>query len=239
MKYLDLTLDTPEANVALDEALLDFCEEGRSSGMLRFWECPQLFVVVGYGNEVAREVRVEVCQRRNVPVLRRCTGGGAVVQGTGCLNYALVLEIERAAELSSVTGTNRFVMEKHRDLFRRLWHPDIEVRGHTDLALSDRKFSGNAQRRRRRFLLFHGTFLLGFDLSCIEELLPMPSRQPGYRSSRPHSDFLLSLDLPLGRVKRGLQEVWGAREAQVEMPWSRVERLLKEKYSSKEWNLRT
>jgi lipoate---protein ligase len=239
MKYLDLTLDTPEANVAMDEALLDYCEEGRSSGILRFWECPQLFVVVGYGNEVAREVRVEVCQRRNVPILRRCTGGGAVVQGAGCLNYALVLEIERAADLSSITRTNSSIMEKHRDLFRRLWHPDVQVRGHTDLALNGRKFSGNAQRRRRRFLLFHGTFLLGFDLSCIEELLPMPSRQPAYRSSRPHSDFLLSLDLSRATVKQGLREVWRAGEAQVEKPWSGVERLVKEKYSSKEWNLRT
>src|SRR6185312_14823878 len=44
----------------------------------------------------------------------------------------------------------------------------IEIRGCTDLALDPRpstlesalKFSGNAQRRKKHFLLFHGTFLL-------------------------------------------------------------------------------
>ena len=43
----------------------------------------------------------------------------------------------------------------------------IQVQGHTDLTVDGLKFSGNSQRRRRKFLLFHGTFLLKFDLTLV------------------------------------------------------------------------
>ena len=74
--------------------------------------------------------------------------------------------------------------------------PDpIAIRGHTDLAIGGRKFSGNSQRRRKHFLLFHGTFLLNFDLALIGELLRMPSKEPDYRESRKHADFLTNINV--------------------------------------------
>src|SRR5689334_4783234 len=94
MKLLDLTLPTPEENLACDEALLDRCDEGVGPAVLRFWQPQQYFVVVGYSNRVEREVNQEVCQARGIPILRRCSGGGAVLQGAGCLNYSLILRID-------------------------------------------------------------------------------------------------------------------------------------------------
>ena len=59
--------------------------------MLRFWEPNKPFVVVGYANQAAREVDLEACRKLGIPVFRRCTGGGTVLQGPGCLNYSLDL----------------------------------------------------------------------------------------------------------------------------------------------------
>src|ERR1035441_6566637 len=87
VKCLDLTLPTPAANLACDEALLDACEEQGGGEVLRFWEPRDYFVVVGVSNHVAREVNRPACQRENLGVYRRCSGGGAVLQGPGCLNY--------------------------------------------------------------------------------------------------------------------------------------------------------
>src|SRR5207249_4506248 len=83
---------------------------------------------------------------------------------------------------------------------------EIVVRGHTDLAMAGRKFSGNAQRRRRRSLLFHGTFLLNFDLALVSRLLPMPSKQPDYRQRRAHDEFLINLDIAAHRVTDALRQ---------------------------------
>src|SRR6185369_10225818 len=112
MKLLDATLPTPAENLACDEALLDLCEEAGVE-VLRFWESRQPFVVVGYGNRIEREVNVEECRRRSIPILRRCTGGGTVVQGPGCLNYSLTLRIPEGGPLTTVTGTNKFVMQRN------------------------------------------------------------------------------------------------------------------------------
>src|SRR2546426_2926796 len=81
MKVFDLALPTPEQNLACDEALLDLCEEDGCEEILRFWEHRKHFVVLGYSNNAATEVNLDAARRDGVPVLRRCSGGGAVLQG--------------------------------------------------------------------------------------------------------------------------------------------------------------
>lgn len=239
MNWLNLTLDSPEANLALDEALLQWHEEVEAAcGILRFWESSSRFVVVGYGQAVTTEVNRTACREREVPILRRCTGGGTVVQGPGCLNYTLVLPVAELGSAGSVTETNRFIMERHRCLFADLLQAPVAVRGHTDLAVDQKKFSGNAQRRKRHSLLFHGTFLLRFDLAGLDELLPFPSIAPEYRAGRSHADFLTNLELPQKAVKHALRECWEAdRPLDIGLQ-DEVERLVEAKYAQDAWNFR-
>src|SRR6266545_1744711 len=148
MKLLDLTLASPAENLACDEALLDGCEDGAAEEILRFWEPREYFVVLGYANKVTTEVNVAACEARGVPLLRRCSGGGTVLQGPGCLNYTLVLKIEEAGPLRNVSSANEFIMERNRAaLESAIRNPQsaIYVHGHTDLTIRDLKFSGNSQ----------------------------------------------------------------------------------------------
>jgi lipoate-protein ligase A len=236
MKWCDLTLASPEENLACDEALLDWCEEGRETELLRFWESKKYFVVVGYGNRLESEVNLAFCRANALPVLRRCTGGGAVVQGPGCLNYSLILSTSRFEPRQSITATNDLVMGRHRAALVALLRADVQRRGHTDLAIGGLKFSGNAQRRKRDFLLFHGSFLLDFDLGLIERALPMPSRQPEYRANRAHAEFLMNLKCPPELLKNELRRTWEADESLTAIPHEGIRRLAREKYCLDEWN---
>jgi lipoate---protein ligase len=254
VKLLDLTLPTAAENLACDEVLLDWCDE-QGGEVLRFWEPAAPFVVVGYANRVAVEVNQAACLEAGVGVYRRCTGGGTVLQAPGCLNYALVLLIERTAALASVSGANQSIMERHRAAVQVILGGNaipeagppvggtlvprprrVEVCGHTDLALDGRKFSGNAQRRKRRALLFHGTFLHGLDLALPGRFLNMPSRQPDYRQRRGHGDFLINLPLSPSRLKARLIETWQADAPLGEWPRERVQRLALERYETVQWN---
>lgn len=244
MKVLDLTLPSPAANLACEEALLDAAEAGEGCEVLRFWESPDYFVVVGYANKIAEEVNAAACQARGIPVLRRCSGGGTVLQGPGCLNYALVLRITDDGPTRNISTTNQFIMERNRRALTQLvsdfnsQSSGIHVRGHTDLALGDLKFSGNSQRRRRKFLLFHGTFLLNFDLALVQELLQMPSTQPDYRAGRTHDAFITNLQGTSAPVKLALRNAWGANEAANSAPANSIQKLVAEKYSTTEWNFK-
>ncbi len=257
MKLLDLTFPTPEENLACDEALLDWCEAGNGPAVLRFWEPQDYFVVLGYSNRVEREVNVAACRERGFPILRRCSGGGTVLQGPGCLNFSLIVRIDSEAALQTVPGTNRFVMEcncaaletllaRSRRCKEALFaksetrnpKSEVSVRGHTDLAIDGLKFSGNAQRRRRGAVLFHGTFLLNLDLALVSRLLPMPSKEPDYRRSRSHAEFLMNLNVSAAEVKGALVQSWGATVALDELPSAGTSELAIEKYSAAAWNLK-
>jgi len=114
----------------------------------------------------------------------------------------------------------------------------FRVQGHTDLTLDGLKFSGNAQRRRRHFLLFHGTLLLDFDLTLVGKLLHMPTLQPGYRHQRSHESFLTRLPVARDEAKAVLTQVWQADRPQVNSVQPRTNALVAEKYSRGEWNFK-
>ncbi len=241
MDLIDRTLPRPADNLAFDEALMDVGEQKGGDDLLRFWEPRQAFVVVGYSNSVRTEVDLAACRRRKIPVLRRCSGGGTVLQAPGCLNYSLVLQIDRHGELTGLTETNRFVMERHRAMIEHLLGETagaVTFDGHTDLALAGRKFSGNAQRRKRRTVLFHGCFLLAADLGLIAEVLRFPSRQPAYRRGRSHAEFLVNLPLSAADLKRALARTWDATPSTTDVPQPIVDRLVTEQYGRDEWNYR-
>jgi len=244
MQRLNLTLPSPAENLAADEALLDWCEAGHGAETLLFWKPREVFVVVGYANKVATEVNVAACEANGISIFRRCSGGGTVVQMPGGLNYSLILRIAETGPTRNITSANRFIMEKNRAAIESLAAEfkiqnskfKISVRGHTDLCLGDLKFSGNSQRRRKNFLLFHGTLLLNCDLKLISELLSMPLLQPDYRASRPHAEFVTNLDLPAGKVKAALAKEWNANEEFKKPPLQAIKKLAREKYSTHAWN---
>jgi lipoate-protein ligase A len=238
MQCLDLTFSTPEENLACDEALLDWCEDGYEAEILRFWEPAQYFVVLGYTNKLHSEVQRAACETQRFPILRRCSGGGTVLQGPGCLNYSLLLKISNDGPLRGITETNRFIMERHAQALAALLSTAVASQGHSDLTIEGLKFSGNAQRRRRRFLLFHGTFLLNFDLPIVSEVLAQPSKQPDYRRNRPHREFLTNLNAPAHEVKESLKQAWHAVDEVPDIPRARIDGLVEQKYSRDEWNLK-
>ncbi len=113
MYQLRLTLPTPAENVALDEALLEACEAGQlAGGVLRLWESPEYFVVLGRSSDPQVEVDLAACRREGVPVLRRPSGGGTVLAGPGCLMYAVVLEYRALPHLRAVDAAHRHVLER-------------------------------------------------------------------------------------------------------------------------------
>jgi lipoate---protein ligase len=238
MRLCDLTLPTPEENLACDEALLNLCEQGFEHDILRFWKPTRYFVALGYANQAAREANLEFCSRNTIPLLRRCTGGGTVLQGPGCLNYSLILRFEDVPELQGVSPTNDYVLSRNQRALAELAQAPVEKQGHTDLAIGGLKFAGNAQRRGRRSLLFHGSLLLNMDLELIGKALPMPSRQPEYRLNRSHLDFLMNLKFSELMVKSALQNAWKSDSSLENLPFDEIARLAREKYSQDSWNLK-
>ncbi len=237
MRLLDLTLPTPAENLALDEALLLAAEEGDGGELLRLWELPSLAVIVGSGGSVEIDVNSANCEEDRVPVLRRASGGGTVLLGPGCLCFSLVIACARLPGLNEIPASNRYVLGHILRALRPIV-PDAVVEGTSDLAVLGRKFSGNAQQRKRRHFLHHGTLLCGTDLGLVPRYLNPPERQPEYRKDRPHAEFVMNLPATVTDVKRLLIEEWQTAGEYEPVPSDAVRRLVEEKYSREEWNRR-
>ena len=236
MKLLELTLKTPAENLALDEALLnEAVRAGQGRDVLRLWEQDETAVIIGRASRVEEEVHRDFCETHQIPVLRRCSGGAAVVIGPGCLMYSIVLNTAGHDHLGSVDQAHRLVLGRMREALRDIDLP-IEVSGTSDLTLHDKKFSGNSLRCKRGAILHHGTLLYDGSIEQISRCLRMPPRQPDYRDQRLHSDFLVNLPTSADAIRETLQRSWNCEGTVQNWPREETEQLA-QRYRSDEWNL--
>lgn len=234
MYLLDLTLPSPEENLALEEALLEWGEKNQAE-CLRLWESQEHFVVMGAGSPINTDVNLPVCQKKAIPVLRRCSGGGTVMQGPGCFNYTLVLDRVSRSGLDTIKASNEAILGKMAEALSRCGLPGAKVQGTSDLTANDLKFSGNSQRRRKRYLLFHGTMLYNFDLDLVSECLGRPEKMPDYREGREHGRFVTNIAVDAAQAKQEIAKVWGATRKLAEWPRERTAELAAGRYSNQEW----
>ena len=238
MQLLELTLETPAANLALDEALLDEAEaqsqevatgSTEDQELLRIWESPRPAVILGRSSPPLREVQYEACRTAGIPILRRSSGGATVMIGPGCLMYAVVLSYVGHPQLRMIEQAHQFVLERVRQAVSSLI-PEIEVAGTSDLVWRGRKFSGNSLRCKRHHLLYHGTLLYNFPLEQIAACLGTPVRQPDYRAGRSHLDFLTNLPASAADLRQALCTAWQANERLTTWPQERTADLQQTRY---------
>ena len=203
MTLEDVSFPVPQENLDRDEALLIAADRGSGGEVLRFWESPSVFVVLGRTGSAGDDVDQAAAARDGLPVLRRTSGGGTVLQGPGCLNFAVVLNKKRDPALETINGTYRYVLERVLKGLQTIGIDGV-FRPVCDLALAadDRKFSGNAQRRGREHILHHGTLLYGFDLALVSRYLKLPKKMPEYRSARPHGAFVTNIPAAPAALRR-------------------------------------
>jgi lipoate-protein ligase A len=196
MQYRDITFPTPQENIAFDEALWSMAEKKDAGEYLRFWESSRIFIVMGRIGRAEIDVNSVNAQKDNITVLRRSSGGGTVVQGPGCLNYTLVLSKQKHPEINDLRRSYEWISAKVIEALR-LQGLEAYFRPTSDMATGaqEKKFSGNAQRRGKHYILHHGTILYNFDLSLISRYLNIPKDIPEYRRHRPHTDFVTNIPI--------------------------------------------
>jgi lipoate-protein ligase A len=195
----------PERELAADLAMFEAVEAGSAASLGRCWQVGFPVVVAGRHSSIAQDVAREACRDDGVPVIRRFSGGGTIVLGHGCLNYAVALSAVSRPALTDVAASFRFVLEA---IVAALEVPALAIAGGTDLVVNGRKVSGNAQRRGRRAILHHGTLLYDFDAGLATRYLKEPIRQPAYRAARRHADFLGNVGLAGDIIRERLDAAW-------------------------------
>ena len=189
----------PEATVgdyslALHEALLLSQAAGDAPPTLRLYTWAQPCLTIGCGQSVA-DVDLDYCRTAGLPVLRRLSGGTAVLHEPRQLAFMLALQPDHPVVNGDIVESYAQVS---RALLRGLAHLGIQAQAlspehaHADqpdplgraacfgalapyeIVWQGKKLLGHAQVRRRNALLLGGTLLLDFAPAVLARALRAP-----------------------------------------------------------------
>ncbi|GHU91512.1 octanoyltransferase LipM [Spirochaetia bacterium] len=199
-------------NMGLDEALLEAVARRDSLPVLRFYGWSPPAVSIGYFQGLEEEIDLASCARHGVDVIRRITGGGAVFHQAE-LTYSIILPDTHPLAGSGIQDSYTILCAGIVEGLALLGVParfapinDIIVNPsgllpmeiHREYA-GGRKISGNAQIRRKRCVLQHGTIMLENDTDLMFSLLKVPQEKMKGKLIQDVKDRVTSLHMLLGR----------------------------------------
>jgi len=147
-------------------------------------------IVIGQSNMAESSVHLDLCASDGVQVMQRPSGGEAVFLSP---KMAVISICWIGARLPKSKDLFAFALDKIMLALSNLGVNGHRHRGISDLAIGEKKILGSAIYRKTAIALFHGVLNLSEQPSRIARYLKHPSREPDYRQSRPHEDFVTSL----------------------------------------------
>jgi len=192
-RLLDSEPNIGAYNMAVDEELLARAQAGETTPVLRFytWHPPALSI--GRFQKIGTAVDAEACRQRGIDIVRRITGGRAVLHNKE-LTYSVIARTDDTLFPMNVHGTYKIIAAGLLQGLRNLGIPAEMVSRssrHAGLVKKDtkdaacfsspswyeilvhgRKIIGSAQRRLSGAFLQHGSILMDYDPALEAEVIP-------------------------------------------------------------------
>jgi lipoate-protein ligase A len=180
-------LSGPE-NMAIDEAILREVRLGSSPPTLRLYSWHPACLSLGY-SQAAGEVDLDRLQDRGWDIVRRLTGGRAILH-TDEITYSIAARpgnphfsgdiLESYRHLSQGLIAGLILLGLHPEVQGEISHPKtarvnpvcFEVPSSYEITIDGRKLVGSAQVRRKGGMLQHGSIPLHGDIARICEVFP-------------------------------------------------------------------
>ncbi len=237
MLYISRKETDPYFNIAAEEYVL----KELSGDIFMLWQNSPSIIVGKHQNALA-EINQKYVRSKNIPVIRRITGGGTVYHDLGNLNFSFIKSGNRNELINFEAYT--------QPIIKALRHLSIEAKfeGKNDLRVQGKKISGNAEHVYKNRVLHHGTLLFSSDLNKLNEAILAPTKNFTDKSVQSNrsivaniSDFLSGpISINQFREKILEQIIKSDQKASYytfsEHDKNKINELIKTKYSQWEWN---
>jgi lipoate-protein ligase A len=194
-RLIDSGAGLASENMAIDEAVLKSCEQGESPPTLHFytWKAPA--ISLGYFQDFSEAIQINECLVKGIQVVRRITGGRAVVHHQD-VSFSLIFPAKGRVVPSGIGSSYRMIaqglIEGLRSLgimanfsdsrkFQNCCKKEERnlsacflTRIRFEIMVSGRKLLGFAQRRIGDWVLLQGTVMIDLDRTLWSDFLHYP-----------------------------------------------------------------
>ena len=248
-RLLKTNFSTAFTNMAVDRAVLVTSSEGKVPPTVRFYGWKPSAISIGYFQSLEEEVDLDTCRKLGVDYVRRITGGGAVFHEEE-LTYSIIIpETHSQIPKNILKSYGRIcgaVMKGLDNLGIESKYVPIN-----DIITGGKKISGNAQTRKAKIVLQHGTVLTDVDVDKMFSVLKVPNEKIKDKLIADVKQRVTSIKHVLGKeirfedvskaMKIGFEEEFNVDL--IEEPLSEEEKELtrkfeKECFSARDWNHR-
>jgi lipoyltransferase/lipoate-protein ligase len=243
-RLLKLKQNNAAMNMAIDEAILISRIKNKVPNTLRFFTWDPKAVTIGYFQSLQKEINLDKLKELNLDIVRRYTGGGAVLHDKE-LTYSVFISEKEVCE--DVLKSYEIIC-KSIILGLNLFGIDSEFKPINDIIANNKKISGNAQTRKQGIILQHGTILLDVDVKKMFSVLKIPDEKIKDKLIQFAEERVTSLKNIINReispeelepfIIKGFEEIFNIKLIQGELTKEEIEtaeKLYNEKYSTKEW----
>lgn len=235
--YIEVSTTDPAFNLALEEYVFEKMPRDREYFLT--WRNDNA-IIVGRHQNTAAEINEEFVKEKNIKVVRRLSGGGAVYHDLGNLNFTFIVDAQPGQKVDM-----RKFCQPIADTLCSLG-ANATVDGRNDILIDGKKVSGNAQYVRQGRVMHHGTILFDSDMSVLgQALIPDPAKQQakGVKSVRSRVTNVrqcLSHDMTLEEFRdilsKSLMAEGFERYELTEADIAAIEEIRQNRYAQHDWN---
>ena len=189
---------SPEMNMAIDEAILTLHSQEKVPPTVRFYTRNPATLSIGYSQTMEKEINIDEVKRLGLGLVRRPTGGRAVLHDAE-LTYSVIVSEDHPQMPKSVTEAYKVISMGLLHGFQKLGLKAEMVSLATEeekakynspgssacfdspswyeLVVEGKKVAGSAQTRQKGVILQHGSILLDMDVDLLFSLLTFPSER--------------------------------------------------------------
>lgn len=235
--------DNGAMQMAIDEAILVTRAKGLIPDTLRFYSWKPACITIGYFQSLEKEINLNKAKEQGIDVVRRYTGGGAVLHDKE-LTYSIVISEKKVSKNieKSYEEICSFIILGLKKL-----GINAEFKPINDIIVGGKKISGSAQTRKFGFVLQHGTLLIDLDLDKMFSVLKIPDEKIKDKlisnaKERVTSLKNLGIEISAQEMEKILinsfEEKFNIKLIESELSRDEIKlatKLFKEKYSSQRW----
>ncbi len=231
-------------HAALDEVIAKSVAKGERGPTLRFWDWDDSVVVIGSFQSVKNEVDMDAAKAKNIGVVRRITGGGAMFMEPGnCITYSLTVPT------SLVDGMSIEKSYQFLDAWVLSALTEVGIKAHyvplNDIASTQGKIGGAAQKRfANGVLVHHATLAYDIDANKMlqvlrtgrEKLSDKGTTSANKRVDPMRSQTGLSRDAIINSFMAQFGKLYTAKDgAYLPSELAEAKTLVTEKFMTEEW----